>query len=97
MGQVCSPGLDGFACLPDTSGPDGDKSDACSEDDACDPGFHCLSRYLQANCQSFACCVPFCAIDAPDCADGWSCVSPYALDDVDPPPGWDHVGVCAVP
>ncbi|MCY1059162.1 hypothetical protein OV142_29035 [Nannocystis sp. SCPEA4] len=97
IGQVCSPGLDGFACLPDTSGADGDLSDACSEDDRCDPGFHCLPSQQQSNCVHSSCCTPFCDVNAPDCPFGSACVSPYSLDDTEPPPDWDHVGVCVKP
>ncbi|MDC0670361.1 hypothetical protein [Nannocystis radixulma] len=96
LGQVCTPGLDGFGCTPDVSGPDGDFLDNCTSD-GCDPGFYCTPDAWQPSCQHSRCCVQYCDVDAPDCPVGNSCVSPFVLLEDEPPPAWAHVGVCVIP
>ncbi|WAS91565.1 hypothetical protein [Nannocystis punicea] len=97
MGQVCSPGLDGFVCVPDVSGPDGDLLDRCHDEDGCDAGFYCVEHAWEPSCQYSSCCVPFCDVGAPNCPGQASCVSPFTLVESEPPSGWDHVGVCVEP
>lgn len=103
---------DGFVCVPhghtvggdfvceiDASGELGAFGDECQFSNACDPGLMCADgRRVGAPCEesSYACCTPFCDLDAPNCPGEQQACEPYYLPGA-APAGFEDVGVCLVP
>lgn len=101
-GQACYPVNQDFACAPDVSAENGAYGDACEFINVCDPGLFCLGATALPNCVGSGCCSPACDVtearaDA-QCSDAHSqleCLPWYGEEEA--PPGYDHVGVCALP
>ncbi len=96
-GQLCvnnPDDEDSFVCVfaGDTLGG---EDDVCEFINACEPGLACLlNGDGLPDCEGGACCTPFCDLNEPDtCAAPKAC-TPY-FDD--PPPNYEHYGVCIVP
>ena len=89
---------DGFVCVLDASGEEGQQNDPCEFANACDAGLVCLDPTLASECdpQALGCCLPFCDISAPDCTNaGADCLPWYEMGME--PPGLENVGVCGIP
>ncbi len=102
--QACLPatGSDRFTCIIDASGEMGAAGDPCEYINACDPGLFCASAEAVPGCAgSQGCCSEFCDINDPDpnsyctLGGGQECVPWY--EEGTAPPGFDHVGACAIP
>jgi hypothetical protein len=100
-GMGCYP-FDPYICWPDFSGSVGAYGDACMWGNACDPGLICNPAETVPDCSASACCTEYCNLDAPDpdaeCsgqAGGQICQQFEFTGG--PLPGYEHVGVCAIP
>lgn len=106
LGQICGDGLecqpdgDLFLCVPDASGELGAYGDPCEYVNVCDPGLACLNVDAVPGCMGDAgCCSPYCDVTQPNtcpgAAEGQECTPWYQSGEA--PPGFENVGVCAVP
>jgi hypothetical protein len=92
-----------ITCGPDASGMGGVYGDPCEYDNVCDPGLYCAPADEVPNCQgSVGCCSQWCDLTVPNAsslcggfADGQECL-PY-FDQMNAPPGFEDVGLCAMP
>ncbi len=92
-----------ITCGPDSSGAGGIYGDPCEFDNSCDPGLYCAPADTVPDCVGAAgCCSQWCDLTTSDpssvcggLAGGQECVSYY--DPGTAPPGFDHVGLCAIP
>jgi len=98
--DLCIPNGDDFLCVLDASGDMGAVNDPCEFANACDKGLVCLNTAAAASaCQQNAqgCCQPFCKFPNSPCPNP----DQQCLQWFDPmmqiPPGYEHVGVCAIP
>jgi hypothetical protein len=98
-GEACipHPGRDVFACVPDLGGDEGQLFDPCEFANWCDPGLACIPSELASECDPGAagCCLPFCDTSQPDNCPGVGQVCKQAFED--PPPKYEHAGICALP
>lgn len=107
-GELCVAINDIWSCAPDASGDAGIPGDPCEFLNACDPGLVCLDATTTQPpglpCEGAAgCCTEACDLQDPagaqQCAAqalGAQCV-PFPWQDEAAPPGYEHVGVCALP
>jgi hypothetical protein len=88
---------DQFVCAPDASGGMGAYGDPCESINVCDPGLFCAPAGAVPDCASSGCCSPYCALDQPNTCpgEGQECLA--AFDPSLTPPGYENVGLCAVP
>jgi len=92
---------EGFLCVLDASGDEGQQHDPCMYANSCDPGLVCAEVTAAAECDQNAqgCCEPFCDLTDPDadakCGGAGLVCTPYF--EGRPDPGYAHVGYCAVP
>ena len=100
--DLCIPSFDSFLCVLDASGEEGQVNDPCEFADACDKGLYCIDSANGMECdqESIGCCQLFCDLSVmnPDmqCAGvGQACVAWY--EEGTAPPGYEDVGICAVP
>lgn len=101
LDQDCDDGLacmavfdDGFVCsVPG----DGLHAEACASKLGCAKGLLCVNGPAVDGCQSDACCTNFCDITEMNTCEGpnEACI-PYWENGM-PPPGYENVGVCAIP
>lgn len=101
-GQACYPIDQAFVCAPDASGEDqGMDNDACEFINACDPGLICVNPAIVQGCPagSNGCCQVVCDLAADPGEQGCdtmeTCESYFEEGAV--PPGYEDVGVCALP
>lgn len=100
-GQACYPIDDSFVCAPDASGEDqGADNDPCEFINACDEGNICVNPDIVDGCPpgSAGCCQAVCDLTEamPEgCTGSETCVSWFEEGNV--PPGYEDVGVCALP
>ena len=98
-GRACFPSNDRWNCFPDASDGDGAYGDPCEYINACDSGLVCLGVEATPDCQgSIGCCTEVCDLEDPQCMDteiGVTC-TPWWGDE-EAPPGFENVGVCALP
>ena len=108
-GEVCidTSSVDsGWVCATDVSGESGAYGDPCAFLNGCEPGLICVSVGEVAPgeaCEGAAgCCTEICDLTDPagdqqcaGAADGQVCQPWYEAGDA--PPGYETVGVCAVP
>jgi hypothetical protein len=101
---VPAPGADqGFVCVLDASGEEGQFQDPCEYVNVCDPGLFCANADVVPGCQgSLGCCSEFCDLTDPDpnaacsgAGQGQECV-PW-FEEGQTPPGLEHVGACVIP
>jgi hypothetical protein len=86
-----------FICFNDASGEAGADGDPCPPEhgeNSCDPGMWCGAGSF--GCEDVNCCTPFCDIEGDDCTAPDECVSFFG-DPSSAPPGYETVGVCALP
>lgn len=100
-GKVCIPGSAGvFLCDTDASGDKGAYGDECEYLNVCDNGLLCVGGNLVPGCPTPGCCTEYCELGAADnlCAGApkQECV-PFYENASDAPPGYEDVGVCAIP
>lgn len=93
-GMGCYPHYSEFLCMWDISEDGGAVGDLCEHERECDPGLVCIDDAALVDCESPACCSPFCelGLEPSVCSDGLECVPWYEFGD--PPPQFEHVGVC---
>ena len=98
QGCFGDPSIEFFFCAAVDPGPNtGLDNSPCEFTNACQPGFSCQASTVVDGCDPMAtgCCTPFCTIgDNKDCSPKEQCVPFYAMN---PPPGLEMVGVCAIP
>jgi len=102
-GQICfSDGVDNFICDFDASGEEGQYGDPCFYVNDCDYGLFCAGQANVPNCESAdGCCSTYCNLMEPNTCPGkdatpaQECVPWY--EGMDPPPGQENIGACAVP
>lgn len=94
QGQGCYP-LYQFVCVPPGAPEDtGYEGDPCQFFNGCQPGFACIQGDYVPNCDSFACCTPFCDLNNPDCQDPEKqCAAVFEM----PAMGEEHFGACMLP
>ncbi|MEX1367325.1 MAG: ribulose phosphate epimerase [Nannocystaceae bacterium] len=86
-----------FICFSDASGAAGADGDPCPPADgenSCDPGQWCGPG--SSGCTDVNCCTPYCDLSEPDCLAPDECISFFG-DPGAAPPGFEDVGVCALP
>lgn len=100
--DLCIPSDQSFVCVFDASGDEGQVNDPCMFANSCDKGLYCIPSEYAEECDlaSIGCCQPFCDLSVmnPDmqCAGvGQACVAWY--EEGTAPPGYEDVGICAVP
>jgi len=103
--DVCvpAPGDQGFVCVLDASGEEGQYGDPCEYVNVCDRGLFCANADVVPGCQgSLGCCSEFCDLTDADpsaacsgLAEGQECVPWY--EEGQTPPGLEHVGACVIP
>ena len=89
---------DGFLCVLDASGDEGQAFDPCEYANACDIGLICADPAQAKECDPMApgCCLPFCDLTSPVCpGDGLACVPWYEPGMA--PPGLENLGSCRLP
>ncbi len=102
--DVCigNPTGDGFLCMLDASGDEGQQHDPCMFYSTCDLGLFCADAKDAVECGQDAegCCQPFCDLNDPDadakCGGVGQVCTPYLHDGM-AVPDFEHVGHCAVP
>ncbi len=88
-GHACMPAAGvGFACHPAVPNPKG-LNGGCTGHSHCAAGSACVDA-PQCGDDGETCCVPYCDLDAPVCADGQTCVGSGS-----PLPEFEDVGYCA--
>ena len=101
-GDLCipHPSGDGFNCVLDASGGMGLYGVPCEFANSCNEGLLCIDSAAvpEAECAAASgCCSPVCDLGAGEACpgDGQVCEAYYDVDAV--PPGYENVGICAVP
>ncbi len=96
-GQGCYAINENFGCVPDGSEVGGAPGDPCQYINVCEPGLLCGLPEWVPGCMGPGCCTPFCALGdrMPPCLPGQDCVAFYEPGTA--PPGYEDVGMCAVP
>jgi hypothetical protein len=98
-GDLCIPSDQMFVCVLDGSGDEGQVHDPCMFANACDEGLYCIASANAEECDQDAdgCCQPFCDISmmSPCTGQGQACVAWY--EEGTSPPGYEDVGICAMP
>lgn len=103
-GELCSLSFgygNGFKCVPDASGDQGQPHDPCEYLNECDPGSFCLDVDSAAECDPLAmgCCQPFCDTSLPNTCpgQGQECLPVYNDGDFLFSPEFPNVGLCTLP
>jgi len=101
--DVCigKPDGDGFMCVLDASGDEGQQHDPCMFPNACDAGLLCgeVTDAVECDPNAQGCCQPFCDLTDPDpelCGGMGQVCTPYLVDGM-AVPEYEHLGYCAVP
>ncbi len=92
-------GDDGFICVPDASGDEGQLHDPCMFANSCDPGLQCVDSAWAVECDQLeeSCCEPFCDITLPNTCPGVGQVCNAYFEEGTAPMGCENVGYCRVP
>jgi hypothetical protein len=90
-------GAQGFVCsVPGYEPGLGSDGDMCYTIQSCKPGLGCTSADVLSDCDASRCCSPYCDLsDVDPCIAPEECVPYYEPGTA--PPGYENVGVCAVP
>jgi hypothetical protein len=96
--DLCVANGDQFLCVLDASGDAGQAFDPCEFANACDAGLLCVDPGASSECDVSAggCCSPLCDLDAPSCPGADQQCLPW-FEEGSAPPGFEQVGICAVP
>ena len=99
-GDLCiaEPQGDGFLCVLDASGDEGQAFDPCEYANACDAGLLCVDPALAAECDPsmLGCCLPLCDLTAPVCPGPDLECLPWYEPGMAPEP-FKNVGLCGLP
>ncbi|MCB9566138.1 MAG: hypothetical protein H6710_02795 [Myxococcales bacterium] len=100
VGQGCYPAAGGgtFVCFKTSVGMgEGGVGDGCNYTNQCQPGLMCAAPELVPDCAESGCCSPFCAVSEGNgvCLQGQECLPYFEMGSA--PPGYEDVGVCALP
>lgn len=100
--DLCIPAGDAFVCVFDGSGDTGAVNDPCEFQNGCDAGLFCLATPGASSvCMQNAggCCQPFCDLTqmVPCPNPDQQCVPWFDPMEMEPPPGLEDVGICAIP
>ena len=98
--DLCIPYASAFMCVLDASGEEGQVGDGCNYANACEAGNACgdPAGLPEGSCDLSVsgCCTAICDLNSDECPElvpGTQCSPVY-----DPPfPGFEHVGLCALP
>lgn len=103
-GELCSLSFgygNGFTCIPDASGDQGQPHDPCEYLNECDPGSLCLDAASAAECDplGIGCCEPFCDTSLPNTCpgQGQECLPVYSDGDFLFSPEFPNAGLCTLP
>jgi hypothetical protein len=90
-------GDQGFVCsVPGYEPGLGNDGDMCYTIQSCKPGLGCTAAEVLSDCGASRCCSPYCDLSMPDpCTLPEECVPYYEPGTA--PPGFEDVGLCAVP
>ena len=102
--DVCigNPSGEGFLCVLDASGEEGQLHDPCDFSNTCDPGLLCNDPTAAVECDpdALGCCEPFCDLGDPEadakCGGVGQVCNPY-FEEGTAPPDYVNVGYCAIP
>lgn len=88
-------GMPPFFCFTPDPKDGGMDGGACDFLNACLPGLTCADQATQEGCvtDQFGCCAPFCALDEMTCTGAEECTPFFPMMY----PGFENVGVCALP
>ena len=98
--DLCIPNGEGFTCVLDGSGDEGQVNDICEFANACDKGLVCLDPVVASSAcdpRAFGCCQPFCEFPGGGCPNpDQACVQWY--DPVELPPDSPKLkyGICKI-
>lgn len=99
---ACYPTDDGFYCVADASGDDGELGDACEYINVCAPGLFCATAQVVPGCATSGCCAAFCDLSTPGASEacaaaapGTACVPWYSDGEAPADARW--IGVCVEP
>ncbi|MEM7157469.1 MAG: ribulose phosphate epimerase [Myxococcota bacterium] len=97
-GQGCYPVSGDWTCAPHASEGEGlgGQGSPCQYVNSCNPGLMCSVFEDVLGCEDPPCCTEVCPLDMPMCEGEEQGVECVPWDD-NPPPGYENVGVCAVP
>ncbi|MBL9103529.1 MAG: ribulose phosphate epimerase [Myxococcales bacterium] len=99
-GELCINYLDGFMCVFDASGDEGQAHDACEFANSCDVGLVCSYTEGAADeCDPAAsgCCEPYCDVTLANTCPGAGQVCTPWFEPGDAPEGLENVGLCSLP
>ncbi|MEM9460515.1 MAG: hypothetical protein AAGF11_40480 [Myxococcota bacterium] len=94
--RACYPVAESFICAPEAS--PGALGEACEFLNGCAAGLFCAAAEVVPDCPgNQGCCTAFCTLGEPTlpCLPGQTC-QPWYEEGV-APPGYEHVGYCALP
>jgi hypothetical protein len=97
-GEACYDDGESFLCAPECGGEMGMYGDPCEfEFGCCDPGLICADDSAVPGCVGDRCCTEYCDLTDPELCpgEGQACVPTY--DPGSAPPGYENLGLCAVP
>ena len=100
--SACKPGYEcmeyrwGFFCFPDRKGLDTPAGGSCLISADCAPGLFCGGPSTYPGCPlgEPGCCIPFCDLSDPECAEMTEC-TPYFPGPA--PDGFENLGACRLP
>ena len=96
-GEGCWGIDDDFVCAPDASGEMGVFGDPCEYINVCDPGLFCATATAVPGCASSGCCSEYCDLSEPSACMGENQMCLPAFEKGQTPPGYEDVGLCALP
>lgn len=100
--EICVPfDRQGWGCVVNASGDEGQPNDPCNFPEACDRGLMCLDAATASGaCEmelAAGCCQPFCEFPEGACPNpDQACLSWYDQSE-EVPSGYEDVGICAIP
>lgn len=97
-GQACNYLADAFVCWP-VMDPPKEELEGCEYQNQCEPGLMCAASELVAGCDpnDIGCCTAYCDLDNPGVCPGVGETCRGFFTPGDAPPGYEDVGVCALP
>ena len=101
-GNLCIPSNSeaGYVCVLDASGGMGPYGTPCMYANSCNAGLLCITPEAvpEPDCASASgCCSPYCDLDAANACPGTGQQCEALYEEGMAPPGYENVGICAVP
>lgn len=92
------PAGEGFYCVGDASGDEGQLHDPCMYEGECDAGLWCVDSASAVECDQMqeTCCEPVCDLSLPESCPGAGQVCNAYFDEGMAPMGCENVGYCSV-